>query len=542
MKTSLILFIFSLLLFVISSFSSTKTCWDNGNCVDLTEYESNQTIINDFWKECNQLFDDDWTNCSSYLESYNAYIEKEWTNDADVFAIWLYTGNAIYSTLNAQLRKGDNTSNEYYYTTLEIASGLFRLESGVNPSGLEIAWRGTFTPTNQTKYVVGELTTEPTFCSSSFTRSIGYGWSKNTLLVIAHTSGKKVDWVSQYPSEDEVLFSAGFQFYVLKIDNYTGGWYDGGQKVFMYEVNDLTVKYTDKQRAALLNKMIKADSTDSSSDVHMSHGAIKKSIIKKSDLVIKKKNTNEVPSSWVCDPLFYNSQDGCDCDCGAYDPDCDLPLPNGQLLHCLDGASPSCSSAGKCTYSAAPSSWSCDAYHYNSTDGCDCGCGAYDPDCDQENYGEYVMFNCKDGIPVGCDMKGECTYAPELPADWVCDPTWYATGDGCDCNCGAYDLDCEDSTQVVMNCPCGDMTCSMDGFCQGSCTSEDTGKQTQVVAGTQQEIEKSFNHKKEDTNSQNNVNGYYIASITVLVVINVALIVGFVALIRRRRENYAIIN
>jgi hypothetical protein len=31
-----------------------------------------------------------------------------------------------------------------------------------------------------------------------------------------------------------------------------------------------------------------------------------------------------VPNAWFCSPMFYNagSQDGCDCDCGAPDPDC----------------------------------------------------------------------------------------------------------------------------------------------------------------------------------------------------------------------------
>ena len=30
-----------------------------------------------------------------------------------------------------------------------------------------------------------------------------------------------------------------------------------------------------------------------------------------------------VPSTWTCNPLFYGSKDGCDCECGAWDPDCD---------------------------------------------------------------------------------------------------------------------------------------------------------------------------------------------------------------------------
>lgn len=28
------------------------------------------------------------------------------------------------------------------------------------------------------------------------------------------------------------------------------------------------------------------------------------------------------PASWSCDPKKYAAKDGCDCNCGAFDPDC----------------------------------------------------------------------------------------------------------------------------------------------------------------------------------------------------------------------------
>ena len=33
------------------------------------------------------------------------------------------------------------------------------------------------------------------------------------------------------------------------------------------------------------------------------------------------------PEGWHCGPMYYNAgvSDGCDCDCGVPDPDCDLP-------------------------------------------------------------------------------------------------------------------------------------------------------------------------------------------------------------------------
>ncbi|RYF10783.1 MAG: hypothetical protein EOO40_04535, partial [Deltaproteobacteria bacterium] len=29
-----------------------------------------------------------------------------------------------------------------------------------------------------------------------------------------------------------------------------------------------------------------------------------------------------VPDGWYCGPMYYAAADGCDCDCGAVDPDC----------------------------------------------------------------------------------------------------------------------------------------------------------------------------------------------------------------------------
>jgi hypothetical protein len=34
-------------------------------------------------------------------------------------------------------------------------------------------------------------------------------------------------------------------------------------------------------------------------------------------------STSVAPSSWLCDPKQYGSGDGCQCKCGAFDPDCD---------------------------------------------------------------------------------------------------------------------------------------------------------------------------------------------------------------------------
>jgi alpha-tubulin suppressor-like RCC1 family protein len=57
-------------------------------------------------------------------------------------------------------------------------------------------------------------------------------------------------------------------------------------------------------------------------------------------------------------------------------------------MSCIDGAR--CGPDGKCAITEAPEGWTCDFARYGAKDGCDCGCGAWDPDCsilDQEVHG-----------------------------------------------------------------------------------------------------------------------------------------------------------
>jgi len=170
---------------------------------------------------------------------------------------------------------------------------------------------------------------------------------------------------------------------------------------------------------------------------------------------------NLTPSGWFCDPMYYNSSDGCDCDCGVYDPDC---LKSGPLYGCDYGALPSCNSTGGCMYGHPPQSWICSPDDYATHDGCDCNCGAPDPDCNQPNA---TIFNCL--MQESACINGTCVYAYHPPKSWVCAEDYYNSQDGCDCNCGAFDPDCKNHTSQLFNCPCSNMSCSQNGFCVGQC-------------------------------------------------------------------------
>jgi hypothetical protein len=151
-------------------------------------------------------------------------------------------------------------------------------------------------------------------------------------------------------------------------------------------------------------------------------------------------NKPEMPIEWTCKPEQYGSGDGCQCNCGAFDPDCNpfeavsincpnhddicIPGPTNQPICALrhevlsdrkliqiqsgvevhhpqfffsndtdiDGA-PWGNYTKTYTRSAVPTSWTCNPLFYGSKDGCDCECGAWDPDCETTTYNQKV-FNC----------------------------------------------------------------------------------------------------------------------------------------------------
>ena len=114
-----------------------------------------------------------------------------------------------------------------------------------------------------------------------------------------------------------------------------------------------------------------------------------------------------------------------------------------------------------------PDDWVCDPALYDAGDGCDCNCGTFDPDCDDPNQ---RLYNCRpgqvcsdEGVCVD-DLPAEPVDPDGVPAAWECDEEFYGAGDGCDCDCGAYDIDCDDPQQRVYNCGPGEV-CGEYGEC-----------------------------------------------------------------------------
>jgi hypothetical protein len=167
---------------------------------------------------------------------------------------------------------------------------------------------------------------------------------------------------------------------------------------------------------------------------------------------------NRECSGWTCPSRWYGADDGCDCGCGTLDADCPSNDPSECDFcdACGDGNvpcwdSPRVDSADNTVCEAV---WECDPSFYGTGDGCDCGCGLMDPDCDSAlgsacRYCELCIGtddNCASNPAVDPNHNALC--APEMPT-WTCDPTWRGTNDGCDCGCGEVDPDCPSEASTV---------------------------------------------------------------------------------------------
>jgi hypothetical protein len=118
-----------------------------------------------------------------------------------------------------------------------------------------------------------------------------------------------------------------------------------------------------------------------------------------------------------------------------------------------------------------PSSWKCDLTYYGTDDGCDCGCGAPDPDCESELGGACDPNACGEegscSDSVYCDGidpldNSKCDATP----DWICSPLYYGDSDRiCDCACGVVDVDCPSKNPSVCESCMDALSCDPEGDC-----------------------------------------------------------------------------
>lgn len=164
------------------------------------------------------------------------------------------------------------------------------------------------------------------------------------------------------------------------------------------------------------------------------------------------------PISESCPSSVLGTNDGCDCGCGVVDPDCDSPLTVGacEYNNCPLGSTLDEQMPTQCLPIVVPAGWTCDAGSYG--DGtCHCGCGIADADCPSP----LSITSC--GSTNGCSAgtwpdPTNPAMCVTKPAGWTCSvQDWADTT--CSCGCGVADPSCPANPHISQclddGCPSG---------------------------------------------------------------------------------------
>jgi hypothetical protein len=151
----------------------------------------------------------------------------------------------------------------------------------------------------------------------------------------------------------------------------------------------------------------------------------------------------QICNGWTCgntdDPAW--KEDKCDCGCGKPDPYCRLTdRVSCNESGCQTATCQFCNTSGSARAECDGDAWSsegtCAQRNYGLDGKCDCGCGAIDPDCAQDEGCSTPYCAAK-----GCEVCHGSGSQLATCYEWTCPAAAY--GDGkCDCGCGAPDPDC----------------------------------------------------------------------------------------------------
>jgi hypothetical protein len=147
----------------------------------------------------------------------------------DLVAVRGYT-SSDYRMINKALRSGNPEELARLDAYIKTA------ESGLNqlPSHEGQVFRGTnLKPEVAVSYSPGEIVTERAFLSSSVSKNSAF--AGNTEFIIESSNGKRISFLSEFPKEEEVLFSPGTRFKVLLVDENP---ITGVRKVIMDELRE----------------------------------------------------------------------------------------------------------------------------------------------------------------------------------------------------------------------------------------------------------------------------------------------------------------
>jgi cysteine-rich repeat protein len=179
----------------------------------------------------------------------------------------------------------------------------------------------------------------------------------------------------------------------------------------------------------------------------------------------------QAPPDWNCIPTYFGTDDGCDCGCGVADPDCETPDIGACISNRCDGARGDVDPADTTVCNYDPST-------------CGDGTGEGAEECDDGNtaVGDGCSADCLT-VEAGfeCPSSGAC--APIVCGDGsvdgaeVCDDENILAGDGCAVDCLSVEagFDCPSFGGACEAVVCGDDTTNGDEECDDGNTAAGDG-------------------------------------------------------------------
>lgn len=148
-------------------------------------------------------------------------------SDADRAAVWDYTTNDGYKTMNPYYRNPESYTPEEA-AAIQARSDRVSAALAKLPPRPGTTYRGVDLPGDAlSNYEEGTVVTERAFTSTSTDPAIASGNFKgNAIIIISGKSGRDISEFSQYSYEKEILYDKGTKFYVTgkSFDSETGKW------------------------------------------------------------------------------------------------------------------------------------------------------------------------------------------------------------------------------------------------------------------------------------------------------------------------------
>lgn len=191
------------LVFGLASFQAANAC-----------YKENQAALNSLLDVTGDSFYYQKDSVCERLEKYDGSSYKKLYLE-EVLAIHAYTENGYYKGINKVLRgRGVSAQERERYTPIInlMKSGLSKLPVY---KGDVIRWV-SWSETSLKRLKVGAVKVFKAFTSSS--KKPNFKWSGNTKLLIKAKKAHFIGMISQYPTEEEVLFPTNSRFQVTKVE------------------------------------------------------------------------------------------------------------------------------------------------------------------------------------------------------------------------------------------------------------------------------------------------------------------------------------